>query len=209
MYTPFTFLHPKTAFRTLFGPNSSCPIYELLIFFQVLIVDDIGFFVKNCLTLGFLHLITCQLNMVDHVTLKAILNATLRTKVVRLILVLLDVQILAVLTWALDDVRVLISNLLPLKLLETLVLLCRQNFLQVGQGDRKLTFGLRANDGKLLSLDTVGCPRQDALLVVHVRADAKSENLTSFICEKGHLTDLAQLTFCFLGLASLNLFQLC
>ena len=141
--------------------------------------------------------------MVDHVTCKTVVDVALGAVVVRLVLLLLEEEIVAVLRRALEHVGVLIADLFPFELLASAELLQSQQLSQVWQRDRHLAAGYRAHNGQLLRIDAGLHPLLYALLVVDVGAVADGEDAGAFAIKERHLADLADLIFIFVRLALL------
>jgi len=128
--------------------------------------------------------------------------------VVGLLFFFFEEKVVAVFCRALQHVRILVSDLLPLKLLAPLHLLACQQRLQVWQRDGQLALRLRTQYGQLLVFYARGEPRVDALDVINVAADAQCKHLCVVVSKQSLLTDLAHILLRLLSLALLNSFQL-
>ena len=117
MVAPLVLYDPEFALTALFCADAFGPIFQLIIFRQVRVVNLVNFFGQGGLTLSLLDLFAGLLYMVNHLTLKAVFDTAAWTEVIGLAFFLLKKQIVTILSRALVHIWVLVTDLLPLKLL--------------------------------------------------------------------------------------------
>jgi len=111
--------------------------------------------------------------------------------VVSLCLALFEEQVVAALSRALKHVRVLVPNLLPLKLLAPVHLFWSQKLSEVRQRNGVLAIRLGAQDRQLLIFNARVEPRLNARNVINVAADAQRKHLVECASKEGLLANLA------------------
>lgn len=107
----------ELALRTTFGAGTSCPLHELVILGQIVVVDVVDLLLQLDALLLLLDLLAALLDMVGHFTSEAVLLAAIGAEVVRLGFVVLEEEIVAVFGRALNHVRILVADLFPFELL--------------------------------------------------------------------------------------------
>ena len=123
----FVLVDPKLTLAALLGTDCLSPLLQLMVFRQHLVVDLLRFSFYSSL----LHFLTCHLDVVDNIAGEAVLDTTQRTEVVCLILSLLEEHVVASISRTLHHVLILISELLPLKLLAAVELVIGEQITQV------------------------------------------------------------------------------
>ena len=110
-------LHPEVASGALLRANFSRPLDELVILRQLVVVHVVGIALELGLAHLFLDFLAGLLHVVYNFAFKTVFDLALGTVKVRLVLLLLEEEIVAILTRAFKHARVLIADLLPFKLL--------------------------------------------------------------------------------------------
>ena len=172
---------------------------ELTVLRQFLLINIVSLGFHSSLLLGRLHLIAGRLNVVNHVAAEAVFDTAKWASMVVLNLVFLEKQVVTAFAWTFYHVRILVSNLLPLKLLAAIHLLGGEDRPQIRQRNRTLAALLGTYDRELLVFDTMLDPGMDARDMVDIAAYAECENLYIRFLKESFLADFAHILFGFMS----------
>ena len=171
---------------------------ELTVLRQFLLINIVSLGFHSSLLLGRLHLVAGRLNVVNHVAAEAVFDTANWASMVVLNLVFLEKQVVTAFAWTFYHVRILVSNLLPLKLLAAIHLLGGEDRTQIRQRNWTLAALLGTDDRELLVFDTMLDPGMDARDMVDIAAYAECENLYIRFLKESFSADFAHILFGFM-----------
>ena len=141
---------------------------------------SLNFSLPRCFSLSFLcglELLTGLLNVVRYVAVQAVFLLTLDAEKVGLRIVFFVEEIVTAICRALNNVHISVSELFPFEALGSVAFLWGEEFVQVGERDVLLAFGIRTLDWELAIVDAGLDPGSDALFVINTRTGSHYENV--------------------------------